>query len=66
MAGDGDDEAVAVPELSMKQLVETLLDTVKQNAELIKTLKERDNGPSEEAIRAEKLQKLSVNLRKSS
>ena len=65
MAGDGD-EAAAVPELSMKQLVETLLDTVKQNAELIKTLKERDNGPSEEAIRAEKLQKLSVNLRKSS
>ena len=52
MAGD-DEEAVAqVPEMSMKELVETLLETVKQNADLIKTLKERDNGPSEEAIRA--------------
>ena len=55
MAGDGDEAAAAVPEMSMEELVKTLLETVQQNAELIKTLRERNEGPSEEAIRAEKL-----------
>ena len=69
MAGDDDEaaaQAVDPKEMSMEELVKTLLQTVKQNADLIKTLNERAEGPSAEAIRAEKLQKLSVNLRKSS
>ena len=65
MAGDDDEaaaQAVDPKEMSMEELVKTLLQTVKQNADLIKTLNERAEGPSAEAIRAEKLQKLSVNL----
>ena len=66
MAGDDEEAAAQAVDMSMEELVKTLLQTVKQNADLIKTLNERAEGPSAEAIRAEKLQKLSVNLRKSS
>ena len=51
--------------MSMEELVKTLLTTVKQNADLIKTLNDRAAGPSAEAIRAEKLSKLNLALRKS-
>ena len=67
MAEDDMDEAAAqVKEMSMEELVKTLLKTVQQNADLIKTLNDRAEGPSAEAIRAEKLSKLNLALRKSS
>ena len=68
MDGEHDDQAEAQAdgkEMSMEVLVRTLVQTVKQNADLIKALNNRTEGPSDEAIRAEKLSKLNVALRKS-
>ena len=65
MAGDDEEAAAQDKDMSMEELVKTLLITVKQNADLIKALNDRAEGPSDEAIRAEKLSKLNVALRKS-
>ena len=65
MAGDDDQDEVVAQDLSMEELVKTLLTTVKQNADLIKVLNDRAAGPPAEAIRAEKLAKLNLSLRKS-
>ena len=66
MAGDEDQDQGAAPEgFTMEDMVKTLLTTVKQNADLIAALNNRAAGPSAEAIRAEKLAKLNLALRKS-
>ena len=64
MAGDDDQDEVVAQDLSMEELVKTLLTTVKQNADLIKVLNDCSAGPPAEAIRAEKLAKLNLALRK--
>ena len=52
--GDEIEEAAAqIKEMSMEELVKTLLKSVQQNADLIRRLNDRAEGPSAEAIRAE-------------
>ena len=53
-----------IKDMSMEDLVKTLLTSVQQNADLIKRLSDRAEGPTAEAIRAEKLSKLNLALRK--
>ena len=55
-----------IKDMSMEDLVKTLITSVHQNADLIKKLSDRADGPAAEAIRAEKLSKLNLALRKSS
>ena len=65
--GDEIEEAAAqIKDMSMEELVKTLLRSVQQNADLIRRLNDRAEAPSAEAIRAEKLSKLNLALRKSS
>ena len=62
-----------IKDMNMEDLVKTLLKSVqqnaevsKQNADLIRRLSDRADGPTAEAIRAENLSKLNLALRKSS
>ena len=70
---DVPDGAAALENYSMKEMVEALFNNVKQNADLMKQNQEliaalasnRGASPSAEAIRAEKLAKSNLALRKS-
>ena len=55
-----------IKDMNMDELIKTLLKSVQQNADLIRRLSDRADGPTAEAIRAEKLSKLNLALRKSS
>ena len=47
-----------IKDMNMDELIKTLLKSVQQNADLIRRLSDRADGPSAEAIRAEKLSKI--------
>ena len=55
-----------IKDMNMDELIKTLLKSVQQNADLIRRLSDRADGPTAEAIREEKLSKLNLALRKSS
>ena len=65
MGEDDQDGAAPAEGFTMEDMIKTLLTTVKQNADLIVALNNHAAGLSAEAIRAEKLAKLNLALRKS-